>query len=178
MNKSYKSILLLLLITFLFSKESIKITKNINKENSHIMNSTAIMYLDQNIDNIFKRITDFSNYSKNIGIIDKSEIYYNKDNVVKLKMTANILYIFDAVNHFSYKINKDKYQVNWGLDNKKDNTLEYSKGSWELEKLSHNMTKATYKNSIKTPSFMPLIVNNYVTEKGVKGATLWLMKNH
>jgi ribosome-associated toxin RatA of RatAB toxin-antitoxin module len=172
-----KIILALILLPFLFSKESIKITRNIDKNNLYIVNATAIMYLDQNIDSIFKKIVDFSNYDKTIEVIDKSEVYYNKNNIVKLKMTSNILHVYDAINHFIHKVDKDKYQISWKLDKNKDNILKYSKGGWKLEKLSPNRTKVTYDNSIKAPSFMPLFISKYIIGKGVEDSTLWLMKN-
>lgn len=172
------NILILLLVSFLFSKESIQITRSVDKDDSSIVSATAIMYLDQNINTIFKRIVDFPNYHKTIDVIDKSEVYYQNNNTIKLKMTANILYMFDAVNHFSHQVNGDNHQITWTLDDKKDNVLEYAKGGWKLEKLSNKMTKVTYNNSIKTPSFMPLIISNYIIGKGVEDSTLWLMKDN
>jgi len=170
-----KIFILIFLISLSYSKESIKITRNTDT-NSNISSATAILYLDQNIESIFKRITDFSNYYKNIDVVDRSEVYYQNDDVVKFKMTANILYIFDVINHFSHKIDKSNHQITWTLDESKENILEYAKGGWKLEKLSNMTTKVTYNNFIKTPSFMPLIISNYIIEKGVEDSTFWLMK--
>ena len=103
-----KILSILILISFLTSKESIKITRSVDKDNSSIVSAIAVLYLDQNIDSIFKRITDFPNYHKNIPVVDNSEVYYQTNDVVKLKMTANILYMFDAINHFSHKIDSNK----------------------------------------------------------------------
>ena len=173
-----KILSILILISFLTSKESIKITRSVDKNNSNIVSATATLYLDQNIDSIFTKITDFPNYHKNIPVVDNSEVYYQNSDVIKLKMTANILYMFDAINHFSHKVDTNNHKITWTLDESKDNTLEYAKGGWTLEKLSMNMTKVTYKNSIKTPSFLPLMVSNYIIGKGVEDSTLWLMKEH
>lgn len=167
----------LLLISLVCSKESIIINSTVNKNDLSIISATAIMYLDQHIDDIFKKITDFSNYHKNINVISKSQVYYENNNSIHLKMTTNTLAMFSLVNHFEHKVYKNIYKVVWKLDDTKENILEYAKGQWELEKLSNNTTKVVYHNSIKPPIFMPSIISNYLMEEGVKDSTLWLMKN-
>ena len=172
------AILIFLLISMLFSKESIQINNIVNKNDMSIMNAKAIMYLDQNIDDIYARITDFPNYHNHIDVISKSEIYHKSNNIISLKMTTDILAMFSLVNHFVHKINKDNYKITWELDDTKDNILNYAKGGWKLEKLSEHTTKVIYHNSIKTPLFMPSIISNYIMEEGVRDSTLWLMKKN
>lgn len=177
MKRIYKNIILIsLLVSSLFSKESIEISKNVNKDDSSIIDAVVVMHLDQNIDSVFKRIIDFPNYHKNIDVIDSSVVYYRNNNIVKTKMIVNILYVFELTNYFVHKLDIKNYKLTWELDDSKNNALASSKGGWKLEKLSQNITKVTYNNTIITPSMMPSILSNYIVEKGAKNATLWLMK--
>ncbi len=169
------TILIILLTSFLQSYETMQIITKKGKDNSNLLTTTATVYLEQNIDDVFNTLTDFASLPKYIDYINKSEIYYKDGNLIKIKVTNKFLYIFNTVNHISNTLNRATYSFTWETDEEKNNDIGHISGGWELKRISEDRTKAIYTNTIEVPSYVPSIFNNYIAKKSMEKAISWLV---
>jgi len=170
-----KIIALILLSLFIYGKESFIIEKKITGKDNQNITAKVTMSLDQNIDDIFKKILDFKKYEKIMDEVNGVDIYFMSKETINIKMTVNIFFI-DISNHFTHQINHKDYIIKWTLDNTKDNILEYTNGSWILKKISENKTIVIYQNEIETPRYIPLFLTEYLFSDGVINASTWLIE--
>ncbi len=161
MKYMHKYIILILLTSFSYSMDSLVMKKDI-RENEGTFTITATIYLEQNIDDVFNTLADFSNLTKHIDSIDKLELYYEDDGIKKFKLTTNIFFIFAIENHLSFKIDKANYRITSSLDKEKDNHIKDSQSEWELKRIANNRTKVLYSASIQYPQFLPKILSTYL----------------